>query len=192
MMPEIIFVMIGARRRVGKDTFANLLDSILEKQEGVATLRTSFALELKREVKFAIPKLDVFTEEPKLKEEIIRPLLIAWGQACRHIEPHYWVDKVVNMARVRQQDIAIDAHRGIRTLYVIISDWRFPNEYLRIQEKYTTVTVHIERPNIEAAGVEEIRNEPICKAHAQHHVYNGGSLNFLEEAAQKVARALLA
>jgi|GEM_PF-261902 len=70
------------------------------------------------------------TDETRTKWQIIGT------EKVRDRFPDFWVDSVINIAKIFNDDYD----------YILISDLRFPNEYTRcIEERYNIVTVHVER-----------------------------------------------
>lgn len=180
MKPDIVFILVGAARRRGKDTLAGILaNKINDHEEPVSARVYSFAYELRLEVQKALRDagsyIDVFTEDPVLKEKVVRPLLISWGQMRRHQDPSYWVKKLVRVV-----EHSAESSWGDGTFFAIISDWRFPNEFVALNSgKYAVRTVHIDRPNIPYAGPDEQENDPLCSAMSMSHCYNRGTLTDL-------------
>ena len=89
-------VGIGGYARSGKDLFAKVAQDILNK-EGLKSERLALAYELKLDLKDLIYKktgIDVFTENTEEKN-IIRPLLVAYGDVMRKISVgKYWTQKL--------------------------------------------------------------------------------------------------
>lgn len=180
------YVLIGCSRRVGKDTFADYVQAELD-WVGLQAIRTAFAEELRKEVALAFagdPQLDFWTQDPVLKEEVIRPLLIAWGCGRRRQDPDYWARKVQENAELRA---SFSMFRPI----VVVSDWRYVNElnYLRKLGR-SVISVCVSRPGAELAGEEPI-HAPLCREAADVHVSNDGDLSQLREIATKFVNDVL-
>ena len=87
---------ISGLARSGKDLFTTVAQEIL-KENKIKSERFALAYELKSDLKELIFKktgIDVFTENTEEKN-IIRPLLVAYGDVMRKIsEGRYWTQKV--------------------------------------------------------------------------------------------------
>lgn len=124
--------------RSGKDLFTSIAQSILEK-EGLKTQRYALAYELKNDLKDLLKDktgIDAFTEKTEEKN-IIRPLLVAYGDVMRKIsEGKYWTSKVE--ARIKDLN-NIDV--------VFITDIRYDvyseDECTWLQNKMNGKLVHI-------------------------------------------------
>ncbi len=185
MNPKPLFILFGAQRRVGKDTAARLTQEILQRR-GLYPVLASFAAELRGELREALTASGfkeaagiVGTEDPTLKEKVIRPLLIAYGQARRYFNPNYWVDRLFESSEFG----ATGVPNHLRYV-VIVSDWRFPNEYHRLVElagKENVLMFTLERPGVTPAGPEEIENAPLCAAIAGSPILNFGTVEDLRK-----------
>ena len=98
---------ISGMARSGKDLFTTVAQNIL-KDKGIKTDRCALAYELKNDLKDIIKDktgINVFTEDTKEKN-IIRPLLVAYGDVMRKIsEGKYWTSKVENRLSTIKADI---------------------------------------------------------------------------------------
>jgi len=172
-------VLFGASRRVGKDTAADMLMTELRAADADRRLgRYSFAQALRSEVADSLRivrgrvdnALDVWTEDPTIKESVVRPLLIAWGRARRHQKSNYWAECVAEQILSDRPKVAV------------ISDWRYPNEaeVLGQVPRYRTIKIHVSRPGISPAGDEAV-NDPLCREMADFQWENNGTLDNLKE-----------
>lgn len=183
-MKKLVFILVGARKRVGKDTASKHIVSLLEKA-GRQVASTSFANELKLDVnKMAQAvnlSINAFTEDAHEKEKIVRPLLIAYGMARRVLDQNYWVRKVVDFTVERIDDIfAQPANVTDDYAFVVISDWRFPNELNHLRELgHTAVGITIRRPSVRNDIPEEIENAPLCEAISEFTVLNDTDIDRL-------------
>jgi len=113
-------IAVSGVARAGKDTIANGLAEVLKDMNpSLKILRTSFADDLKSEMRdFILEKfnIDVLIADGKDKE-LIRPLLVAHGQARRQqTKGRYWIDILEKKIQTQNPDITI------------ISDLRFAEE----------------------------------------------------------------
>jgi hypothetical protein len=142
---------ISGYATVGKDTFADSLYSILSKR-GIKCYRESFAKQLKLQMEGFLMehlKISVLTQKAEEKK-IIRPLLVAFGEAKRKVNPNYWVEVL---------DFLL-----LKNGLTIISDVRYENEADWILSKGGKI-LHLNRMNedgsyIQPANKEEEINSP--------------------------------
>jgi len=140
MTPKINVLMLSGYMKSGKDLVADYLVS------NHNFVKYAFATELKKEVceLYNISLQDTMTQEGKEKvvqispneRKTIRNILIEHGLLQRQKNTNfYWVDKVLT---------EMENNNNVR---VVISDLRFPNEYLRIKDcqKFNVHAVRIDR-----------------------------------------------
>ncbi len=128
---------ISGFARSGKDLFTTVAQQILTEQ-GFKTERYALAYELKNDLKDLIETklgIDVFTEKTEEKN-IIRPLLVAYGDVMRKIsEGKYWTNKVEQRIAKSKADV------------VFITDIRYDvypeDECTWLQNKMNGNLVHI-------------------------------------------------
>lgn len=98
---------ISGIARSGKDLFTTVAQRILS-DKGLKTERCALAYELKSDLKDLIKDktgINVFTEDTKEKN-IIRPLLVAYGDVMRKIsEGTYWTSKVETRISTLKADV---------------------------------------------------------------------------------------
>lgn len=166
-------IAVSGVARAGKDTIANGLAKVIgEMNPSIKVLRTSFAGQLKSEVREFIEdkfNIDVFSADGEEKE-VIRPILIGYGQARRsQTKGKYWVNAVEKEIFLEKPDITI------------ISDLRFADEAddeLTWLKNKNGKLIHVSRYNIEngkkkftpPAGVDEKRNDPKLKSSADYFI----------------------
>jgi hypothetical protein len=154
MKNNIKTVLITGSKRVGKDTFFNLLNNLYPNK----FIAFRFADELKNDLDFISLKMfnkrarDLDGEE----KEVFRPILISYGCSWRELDPIHWV---------RVVDKQIDENEN-SNLTPIILDCRFSNEILFFKEKYKnqTVTLEIIREGGPEPTDEEKRNIPLLNS----------------------------
>lgn len=156
-------VLISGTARSGKDF---LTQSFIKQfaANGILARRYAFADELKRQLDpLLLLNLDIsaFTEQAEEKK-LIRPILLAWGQICRNIDPDHWVKGVA---------------KKIKDFYkphiAIISDVRYLNEfeYFSGEKKLLHVTRLDDNGNpFPPVGVDEEKNDPILIAAAEKRI----------------------
>jgi hypothetical protein len=174
-------VLFGSSRRVGKDTAAALLVAELAKIPGIFTYQTSFAAALRQEVDQALnvesdlllPSIDVNTQDAALKEEIVRPMLIAWGKWRRHQDPDYWAQACAMNIRGK-----FGRHPEFRHRIAVISDWRYTNETEPLFSLGRVIRIHLSRQGVTPTGDEGVQ-DPLCKAVADFRWENNGTVDDL-------------
>lgn len=126
--------------RSGKDLFTTVAQDILEKEYKLKTERRALAYELKSELKDLIRDktgIDVFTEDTAQKN-IIRPLLVAYGDVMRKTsEGKYWTSKVEKHVAKSKADV------------LFVTDIRYDHypedECTWLQRKMAGKLVHVTR-----------------------------------------------
>lgn len=159
-------IAVSGVARAGKDTIANGLAAVLKDMNpSLKILRVSFADSLKQEIApFLIEKFDIdpFQADGE-KKELIRPLLVAYGQAKRReTKGRYWVDNVERKIALENPDVTI------------ISDLRFAeeeaDELFWLKEKKGKL-IHVSRFTLNEkkkkfvppVNDDEKRNDPLLK-----------------------------
>src|SRR6478609_8030164 len=133
MSNKAVVIMLSGYMQSGKDTVGSFLCSSFN------FVRYAFADVLKDEVSelYNLDRASLDTQEGKsqlLKGDTrtVRDLLISHGQQRRAENVNHWVDKVVSKIK---RDAILSPHGQPR---IVITDWRFPNEYHRIKEQLQT------------------------------------------------------
>lgn len=142
---------ISGYATVGKDTFADAMRSILARRQ-IKVYRESFAKQLKLQMNGFLAtslKINSFTDNEEEKE-LIRPLLVAYGEAQRKRNPNYWVETL---------DFLL-----LKNGLSIVSDVRYENEADWIISKGGKI-LHLNRIDengnyIQPANEEELKNSP--------------------------------
>lgn len=184
-------IAVSGVARSGKDTVANGLASVLKDMNpSIKVLRASFADELKREMsEFLVEKfnIDPFNCEGSDKE-LIRPLLVGYGQARRiQSQGQYWVNIVDKKIEAEQPDV------------VIISDLRFAElevDELSWLKRKGGKLIHVSRYHlngnkkeyVKPPNSDEKKNDPILKKSADFLVDWKDSKN--DEDLKKMAKEI--
>lgn len=123
----------------GKDTSADILTKFLQ-EAGLRVLRINMADFLKHIAR-------QYLGWDGNKDEPGRTLLQQLGtEKVRHRFPDFWVDTVIKITKVLEDDFD----------YVLIGDCRFPNEISKWREEgYFVTTTLVRRPNFENDGLTE-------------------------------------
>lgn len=148
--------------RAGKDTLADLIFDHLEEAEpeySVITLK--FADALKKDVEKAMAasgvKIDAFTEDAE-KKKALRPLLVAYGEYRRSVDPDVWVKKVLKEIGIWVNETLADSEGPASV--ILIPDLRYLNEYEKLkavadQHGWAFVPIYIERQGNLPANEQE-------------------------------------
>lgn len=158
-----LIIGLGSKARIGKDYAAIKLAKYYPVQ------RVSFADVLKDDLSGLFKKhnlsLEALLAEPSMKE-VVRPLLIAYGQTMRKFDEDVWLK-----AAMRNVDF--------RNKVTIFTDVRFPNEAAAIQAAggyYINIV-----SNIPPSSKEEALYSPILEAMADMHVANNFDDQYIED-----------
>jgi len=99
---------VSGLARSGKDLFTTVAQNILENEYNLSTDRHALAFELKSDLDDLISLktgIDVFTDDTE-KKNIIRPLLVAYGDLMRKVSSgKYWTDKMNNKINESSADV---------------------------------------------------------------------------------------
>jgi len=155
-MKDIKLIGVGGYARTGKDTFARKLQKIL-KENGQEGATFAFADRLKKDLNHFLSKNMGISSHTDIKSEknIIRPILVAYGEAQRACDSDYWIKKIE-----RTIDNAIDL--GV---ICIVTDVRYENEAEWISKNGTLI--FLEREQIKPPNSQEIENTPKVRQKAK-------------------------
>tara|TARA_Y100000022_G_scaffold56154_1_gene47912 strand:+ start:1529 stop:2077 length:549 start_codon:yes stop_codon:yes gene_type:complete len=147
--------------RAGKDSFYNFSKPILESNQEEHN-RYAFADALKEESDELLSKyvgISAFTEKTSEKE-IIRPFLVTYGTHVRRkLNKNCWIEKIHDRVKSEIENGS----------WVFITDVRYENEIDWIHD-LGGKAIHIHREGNVAPNPEELENDPILRAKADHHV----------------------
>lgn len=147
-----VIIPIAGFARSGKDTLANAIFDHLDISEptySVITLKFADALKTDLEKAMAAVgvKVDAFTEDTAEKVKL-RPLLVAYGEYRRSLDPDVWVKKVLKEIGVWVNDTLPDTESTGSV--ILIPDLRYLNEYEKLEDLcakrgWYFVPIYIER-----------------------------------------------
>jgi hypothetical protein len=154
-MSNIKYIGLTGTRRVGKDTFAQLLKEIAHPK---TVIKYAFADALKHDLADLFREkfnADIFSLEGDLKETL-RPILISYGCTWRSIDLLHWVKVVQNN---------IDTWDKMGDFIHCVTDVRFCNEAEYLKEKYKEkfLLINIERIGAPPPTDEEKKHAPELK-----------------------------
>jgi hypothetical protein len=143
-MKKPIIITFSGLAQHGKSESANILKTQLNKQ-GKRVLIANYTDQLKH---IARQYMGWNGE----KDEQGRSLLQNLGlEKSRYRYPNYWVDTVIGIAKLFEDDYD----------YILISDCRFPNDISRWKEEgYVIIPVHVERLDFKNNLTEEQKKHP--------------------------------
>jgi hypothetical protein len=175
MKHTAIIVLFGGRIGSGKDTAASVLKEVFGFKQ------TAFADNLK-EVCSKLLNIDLnHFYDRELKET---PLPYWDNKTPRQILQKVGTDLLRDQF---DTDVWVKALASkVKDNYgnYVISDWRFPNEFSKLQELFPSckfITVEIRRPDILTGREEEQHKSENSKLDAQYVMYNDGSIQEFKE-----------
>lgn len=146
---------IAAYARTGKDTFARMAVASLYSDHKIPSNIVSFASALKQSLDPVFMQnlgISAYTDNSESKN-IIRPVMVAWGEACRKISPDFWVAKVASFTEA-----------ALASGYsVIIPDVRYVNEEKWIHSMPNSRVIVLNRRGIKPPNKEEKEQIPALK-----------------------------
>lgn len=167
-----LIIGLGSKARIGKDFAAKELAKYHDVE------RISFADALKEDLNYIFkpihPELD-FTKldaEPELKE-YWRPVMVAYGERMRQIEPDYWVRRALG-------------NREFNHELTLVVDCRYPNEVNYVKQ-LGGLYIDIETDNA-PANESEAKFSPILAGMADFRVRNDFTDQFIVVLREIVAR----
>lgn len=159
---------ISAKARHGKDTAADIIKNYLESAE-----KNVLIIHYADLVKFVCTKF--FNWDGK-KDEKGRSLLQYVGtDKVGAVDPAYWVNFIVSILRIFKNEWD----------FVLIPDCRYPVEFEKMSENFSTALLRIERPNFDNGLTEEQKQHPSEVSFDNYSfaytIYNDGSIKDFEK-----------
>jgi hypothetical protein len=154
---EKIVILVAGKIGSGKDTFVKFL---LEYLKGRGH-HYAFAKPLKDMCYHAFRPLvswlndSIHAEEQitvsswyEKKTPVTRMILQAVGtDIVRQVNPDYWIERAIEYINARPE------------LVILISDWRFPSEYIGLNDHFHVVTVRVRRTLTRQGAIHEHESE---------------------------------
>ncbi len=157
-----ILIPIAGFARAGKDSLADFIFDHLEESEptfSVITLKFADALKTDLEKAMAAVgvKVDAFTEDTE-KKKALRPMLVAYGEYRRSLDPDVWVKKVMKEIGVWVNETVPDSESSGSV--ILVPDLRYLNEYEKLKAMadkhgWAFVPIYIERHGNVPANEQE-------------------------------------
>ena len=185
-----LIVGIGHRRRMGKDTVAEMIRSKL-RAAGVNVFRDAFAWNLKQVTRqmFGYAGLDdnsVYESRPELREIVLpaigmspRDLWIDVGNRMREIDPDVWIRGV------------LDNPAYVSGSVLLISDVRYPNEVKAIRARGGAVIKVIRSGVPESSDVADSALAGMKMGAWDRVVLNDADIDALDHKADRVTHWIL-
>jgi hypothetical protein len=176
-----VLIPIAGFARAGKDSLADAIFDHLEVVEPeYSVIILKFADELKSDLEKSMDavgvKVDVWTEDTQ-KKKALRPLLVAYGEYRRSLDPDVWVNKVIKEIKV-WTEVTVPNSESKGSL-ILVPDMRYANEYEKLRDLasakgWAFVPIYIERQfNLPA---NEAEAESIAQMAAKGYFTSGNAL----------------
>lgn len=147
-----VLIPIAGFARSGKDTLANaIFDHLEEAEPSYSVITLKFADALKTDMEKAMAsvgvKVNAFTEDSAEKAKL-RPMLVAYGEYRRSLDPDVWVKKVLKEIGVWVNETLSETESTGSV--ILIPDLRYLNEYEKLKAEaekhgWAFVPIYIER-----------------------------------------------
>ena len=147
-----VLIPIAGFARSGKDTLADaIFDHLEETEPSFSVITLKFADALKTDMEKAMAavgvKVDAFTEDSAEKAKL-RPMLVAYGEYRRSLDPDVWVKKVLKEIGVWVNETLSETESTGSV--ILIPDLRYLNEYEKLKAEaekhgWAFVPIYIER-----------------------------------------------
>lgn len=147
-----VLIPIAGFARSGKDTLADaIFDHLEEAEPSYSVITLKFADALKTDMEKAMAsvgvKVNAFTEDSAEKAKL-RPMLVAYGEYRRSLDPDVWVKKVLKEIGVWVNDTLSETESTGSV--ILVPDLRYLNEYEKLKAEaekhgWAFVPIYIER-----------------------------------------------
>lgn len=180
ILAKRVFILLSGKAGVGKTTFAEFLKKKLE-DESFEVIKASFAGELKK-----IARECFYWNGEKDKKG--RALLQEIGNTGRNYDEDIWVKYL--LYNVEDRSLFVD--------FVIVDDWRYPNEYEYLKNTKDNNVVTVRILSNERGGLEGELNNHSSETSLKDNdliydvrIHNDKSLEDLEKEAKLFVENLL-
>ena len=143
---KTVFILVSGKAGVGKTTLSDYLSQKLSNIAGISVLNTAFALPIKRIA------YSVFGWDGEKDSKGRRLLQVIGTEAGREYNENIWVKKTLDFALTSSI---------FPPNFVIVDDWRYPNElsYIEEQKFHDVLPIRVEAPNRESLkGTSEAKH----------------------------------
>ena len=188
-----VLIPICGFARSGKDTLADAIFDHLEESEPTYSVITlKFADALKKDLEKAMAsvgvQVDAFTEDTAEKAKL-RPMLVAYGEYRRSIDPDVWVKKVLKEIGVWVNETLDET--GSDGSVILIPDLRYLNEYEKLKvvadkHGWAFVPIYIERHGNLPANDQEAESIGLMAAKGCFSTGNALQLSFGDKSVERI------
>ena len=190
-----ILIPIAGFARSGKDTLADaIFDHLEEAEPSYSVITLKFADALKTDLEKALGavgvKVDAFTEDTE-KKKALRPMLVAYGEYRRSIDPDVWVKKVLKELGVWVNETV--AESDSTGSVILVPDLRYLNEYEKLkavadQHGWAFVPIYIERHGNLPANEQEAYSIAEMAAKGCFNTGNALQLSFGDKSVERISQ----
>lgn len=188
-----VLIPIAGFARAGKDSLADAIFDHLEVSEpSYSVITLKFADALKKDLEKAMAsvgvKIDAFTEDTAEKAKL-RPMLVAYGEYRRSIDPDVWVKKVLKEIGVWVNETLDET--GSDGSVILIPDLRYLNEYEKLEavckkHGWAFVPIYIERNGNLPANDQEAESIGLMAAKGCFSTGNALQLSFGDKSVERI------
>lgn len=190
-----VLIPIAGFARSGKDTLADAIFDHLEETEPTYSVITlKFADALKTDLEKALGavgvKVDAFTEDTE-KKKALRPMLVAYGEYRRSIDPDVWVKKVLKEIGVWVNETVPDSESAGSV--ILVPDLRYLNEYEKLKAEaekhgWAFVPIYIERHGNLPANEQEAYSIAEMAAKGCFNTGHALQLSFGDKSVERISQ----
>lgn len=190
-----IVIPICGFARAGKDSLADaIFDHLDETEPSFSVITLKFADALKSDMEKAMAavgiRIDAFTEDTKQKA-ILRPMLVAYGEYRRSLDPDVWVKKVLREVGIWVNDTLADSESPVSV--ILIPDLRYLNEYEKLEavcqkQGWAFVPIYIERHGNLPANDQEADSIALMAAKGCFSKGNALQLSFGDKSVELIGQ----
>jgi len=190
-----VVIPIAGFARSGKDTLADAIFDHLEETEPCYSVITmKFADALKTDLEKAMSavgvSIDAFTEDSDEKAKL-RPMLVAYGEYRRSIDPDVWVKKVLKEIGVWVNETVPDSESTGSV--ILVPDLRYLNEYEKLKAEaekhgWAFVPIYIERHGNLPANEQEAYSIAEMAAKGCFSTGNALQLSFGDKSVERISQ----
>jgi hypothetical protein len=190
-----VVIPIAGFARSGKDTLADaIFDHLEETEPSYSVITMKFADALKTDLEKAMSavgvSIDAFTEDSDEKAKL-RPMLVAYGEYRRSIDPDVWVKKVLKEIGVWVNETLPDGESTGSV--ILVPDLRYLNEYEKLKAEaekhgWAFVPIYIERHGNLPANEQEAYSIAEMAAKGCFSTGNALQLSFGDKSVERISQ----
>lgn len=190
-----VLIPIAGFARSGKDTLANaIFDHLEEAEPSYSVITLKFADALKTDMEKAMAsvgvKVNAFTEDSAEKAKL-RPMLVAYGEYRRSLDPDVWVKKVLKEIGVWVNETLSETESTGSV--ILIPDLRYLNEYEKLKAEaekhgWAFVPIYIERHGNLPANEQEAYSIAEMAAKGCFNTGHALQLSFGDKSVERISQ----